>query len=907
MPDKFVDHVTQYPRRITIKADGTDGTVNDPALHGKVIELEENFGSLYQQGTHLNAYELNRRIIGEMILKSLTEEVTVLTGIDTVEVITLHNLLEGAGEFDDAGEWTGSGVVANSQGVLTGAGANVNLRYTFDNNFNIGDKIAVQYEVVSNTLNDQSSTFRINGLSGSNFSGGIIVDQTVGKHTVIITATIAGNLLDLYIISPATSGDLVLDKVMVINATADYGSGNEPVAEAMNTLPYFDNEFKTGTELNGSLIIKEVDGLSAFQEVENGDVVSSLTSNDDGTLIGINTDGTIEFVGSAYDATNKTFNIISGNKYFVVIKLDSASVGNISDLIRFRYSNNVNDTFVTTQIGNVVYGLITASSSLLANVQLQEGTTGLFTKNEIMLIDITGEIYEDLTAEQLAAKFPNYFESVKSIKDFKLQTIGTQLFDGVITSEIIGLDYNKISNTQFSIKSTGTTGFEAENVFPNISFKPLTRYTFSGSIYEDIESSNTRLKVNYTDGTSDSLVVPTVSDTPFSFTSDNAKTIEAIVYSYSVVGGTTTFTDFMINEGITAKTHKPFLSGLIEYYSGTNEEYRSLGTVQDKVKISNAKLVKEENVSIDSTDVAGKLKAGVWAISATTGVFYSRFFISNADTLLGIDLDTLVSETTPARLWIDGQWYTNIPEEDMDTQAEIDANPYTFGFSPTGTFYIIGDLMTAAAFGILFRADYELHYLANVTLYKTIFSRGYSIVEEGMTVIILTESGIIPDVDIELPGNTPQMVEYNTQEIRRLWNMKMEAILIEDFSELPLNVPSKTAGGVIELTDNLDYSIYCLFAASDGKPNTIKPIFFGRGIDGIGIEYDLFKEIAGTLYQSASIEITFELSNALAQVINVGNAKFNNLTSSAFTEDPVLGAEVYALYGIRSMGGDPRQ
>lgn len=58
----ITDQNVQYPNRFTILADGTNGTINDAALNGKVIQLDFSAGLVTLNGTPLNALELNKLI-----------------------------------------------------------------------------------------------------------------------------------------------------------------------------------------------------------------------------------------------------------------------------------------------------------------------------------------------------------------------------------------------------------------------------------------------------------------------------------------------------------------------------------------------------------------------------------------------------------------------------------------------------------------------------------------------------------------------------------------------------------------------------------------------------------------------------------------------------------------------------
>ena len=228
-----------------------------------------------------------------------------------------------------------------------------------------------------------------------------------------------------------------------------------------------------------------------------------------------------------------------------------------------------------------------------------------------------------MTLTQLNAKYPVYFESLKSVENPEIKVTNENIFDKVFTTETVGLEYNRLSKIQFSIKGISATGLGTESLFPNIAFKPLTQYTFSGNQYEDDDSKNTVLSIKYTDGTTDFFPSPTLIDTAFSITSDSGKTIDFISYGYSNTGGTTTYTNFMINEGISAaaiyvdndNSSKKYPNQILRRVSNGTED------VEDYIDTENNDL--HELVGYDYNDVLqGQTAFGITGILTNTQSFF---------------------------------------------------------------------------------------------------------------------------------------------------------------------------------------------------------------------------------------------------------------------------------------------
>jgi hypothetical protein len=92
-------------------------------------------------------------------------------------------------------------------------------------------------------------------------------------------------------------------------------------------------------------------------------------------------------------------------------------------------------------------------------------------------------------------------------------------------------------------------------------FKPLTRYTFTGSSIigpNAAGGSAMRLRVEYTDGTGANMFNPTATLTTFTYISDAGKTIDRINFAASNVNGNFRLHNFQIEQGTVGTSYEAF-------------------------------------------------------------------------------------------------------------------------------------------------------------------------------------------------------------------------------------------------------------------------------------------------------------------------------------------------------------
>lgn len=237
----------------------------------------------------------------------------------------------------------------------------------------------------------------------------------------------------------------------------------------------------------------KVEGNTLYQAVVDGDVSSSLTANGDSSLIDINTDGTIEF-NAAYDATNQTFDIVSGNKYFLAAQ---ASAGTFLNAVYLYYSDGTNQSAVGSGQSATPYGIITANKTLKANFKLSEGTfSGTLTKASMMVIPIT-TAYSAYTADQMNALVTMYFEGLKGVENVRVKSVGKNLFDknkrilsktlfanGTTLGDSTLTDtsnYIKVkSNTNYTVSNQSADGSRTIGIYDK-NFNVITTYTQTGN------------------------------------------------------------------------------------------------------------------------------------------------------------------------------------------------------------------------------------------------------------------------------------------------------------------------------------------------------------------------------------------------------------------------------------------
>ena len=384
-------------------------------------------------------------------------------------------------------------------------------------------------------------------------------------------------------------------------------------------------------------------GLNLKQVVVNGNLVSSLSNVSAGRII-LDTDGTIKQVYS-YDNSARIFNVISGHKYFVKYIFTGTGTLRTSSNIGIQYetSSVLETDGILSADSKSIYTILTAGATENANFFVVGAGDGELIKQEIIIYNL-GTNPLSLTASDLST-IP-YFEGESHVTNPTVKTVGKNLFEEIDVSETSGeLVYTKLSDTSFSIFADGFT-YQVTSRIMDIDFKALTQYTFSGTVSEDIDK-DLRFRIQYTDGTNDSFAVITSTPTAYSITSDVSKSIDYMTYIMSATGGTTTYTNFMINEGTTAVAWEAYKSNSITYFL----DARSVRSVRD-TWVGNVKTKYVEEVavvgivSVDDTEYPLALTGGAFTNYLTAGGQESGIIGTDSTTASGTLQYVLATPTT---------------------------------------------------------------------------------------------------------------------------------------------------------------------------------------------------------------------------------------------------------------------
>ncbi len=276
----------------------------------------------------------------------------------------------------------------------------------------------------------------------------------------------------------------------------------------------------------------ELKGNSISQEVENGDVETSLTSDNTGTQILLNNDGTWSFENVSL-VSNQVLNIINGHTYFAYCKIKSTSVGRISNV---GYCKDVNSKVV---FGDSVDSLEigykrTASETVKANFLVREGASGLIERDYQLFIDMTANGIEDYTEEQMLELCRmGYWEGTKSTNSVRIKSVGKNLFDKI---KLTSGSFVRYDNGQLqSVAGTNYSDY--------IRVRPETYYVVSG-ITEGYAGQNMGWAVcdknrNYIIG----------------WNNTNARQMPVNAYYVRVSASDSDMDRFMFEEGTTATTY----------------------------------------------------------------------------------------------------------------------------------------------------------------------------------------------------------------------------------------------------------------------------------------------------------------------------------------------------------------
>ena len=498
-------------------------------------------------------------------------------------------------------------------------------------------------------------------------------------------------------------------------------------------------QLQTVTDSYDGIPDVEIGGVTLNQVVVNGGVDSSVTANATSRLIDINTDGTIEF-NSAYDATNKTFDIVSGQDYFLVAK---ASAGTFLNAVYLYYSDGTNQSVVGTGQSNNPYGIITANKTLKANFKLSEGTfTGTLTKNFIMLIPKNGTPYALYTSDQMNALINEYWEGLKSPESIELLSRGINKHD-------TELEQGSLSLTNGSNAST-TTAFRSKNFIlldsaESLSTQSLSDYKILRIVYYN---KNKDFVASYSINSSaaqNNLSRPTTGTYKFIrfvWQRNDLGVVGSVDFDYINENA-------MLNYGATALSHEDYKGSTLKITCNDKSKFdlaKLPNLAQNDIKIVDGKRLANKRVDrnvLESADIVSELLT-----LTNLDVYYTSAFTGNSIWTTGVDDKVVV---------------TKFAKEVDSGFADVSSNDYSFYASPTSVLGLIvpkGTYANLAAAQAGLAGTVVYYQLATPLLIEEVDLPQYRISIEGSlasnsdhTEFVVNDYGLFAPVTIDYPAN----------------------------------------------------------------------------------------------------------------------------------------------------------
>ena len=341
-----------------------------------------------------------------------------------------------------------------------------------------------------------------------------------------------------------------------------------------------------------------LEGLSLEQVVSNGDTASSVTSNTFNERISLNTDGSVAITPN-YDATDQVFSIVSGNQYYIRIKLDPSSVGTINDRVYLWYSDNSFDFEGATGTNKTdISYIITATKTLSANLKFPSSGNGQIDKTEWTMIDL-GTNPLSLTASQLDAMALAYFEGRKDTVNPQVKFVGKNLFDKN-TNILVDKNLNSSGQEQTAVGSFMTDDY--------ISVK-------QGTTYIGPTENSTNLRLAQYDSEYNFIKLTSVTSTTITVTlEDNTTFIRISSGAYEDID------TLQLEEGTSATDYEEHNTQEITF----QETFRSVGDVRDKAYFKDDDYVKEKNVDRDYNDVVQSATSWTPQLELTNTIVFRK-------------------------------------------------------------------------------------------------------------------------------------------------------------------------------------------------------------------------------------------------------------------------------------------
>lgn len=322
----------------------------------------------------------------------------------------------------------------------------------------------------------------------------------------------------------------------------------------------------------------------------NGIVVTSTgTSSAIRTAAAISVDNTKYYFVSAYakniDAT--TINLMATKGSNGASSFGISSSFSLSTTEFKRAGIKLSPANIGTE--TAMYPYISFASSVAGKKIIIDG---------VMLKEITADEYNNLTEDQLLAKYP-YVNGIQPLMNPCLTARGTNLFGGI---EAANKTIASVENSTYAYLSTiddrevlvliGNAAINNKTVLDK--FKSDIQYTIQCYTRQNEANSGGKFYVEYTDGTTSVIMAPSTTVwTKVVITTTFGKSVKRIYISYGF--STTNYFDYntlQLEEGSAATAYEPYKESSAILVG----EFAKIGAYADTVKYENGEAKKLEKV-----------------------------------------------------------------------------------------------------------------------------------------------------------------------------------------------------------------------------------------------------------------------------------------------------------------------
>lgn len=699
-----------------------------------------------------------------------------------------------------------------------------------------------------------------------------------------------------------------------------------------------DFEDKTFTELrtlldtlnidkdqNANMVVNKILMRTLYNKTLNGDFGDGATTN--WSLVGSATfavvNNVLQFTASSSGTRfQQSLRTLIGQKVLRIGRIKSTSsnvgIGDTSSILTAHSGSGNFEILVnvrTETVDNRNVSCVDVRGSAWDQVEV----------DWIMGIVISNTYLESLTDAQIKAQLLDYFEGKAKTVNPHLLTIGKNIFDLTNVFGIVGNPIKIIENNDLIIKNEPASTFDILkyelDVVPN---KNYNLDTIATQVVGALKTG--RILVASSSDGSGVIVVLNLTITPetvnLNFNAGDNNKVYLFLYATRGVLQTSElkYSNLMVYEDTGNSDYAAFNTNEnnkfgfeVEGNSVTND----VETVEDIIELRNNRYIHTKKIKEDEVNfqAIGGLP-GNWTYDAGGLVFQIDF------ATLGIDPNFVAGVQSLARIVIDGDVYTN----------DLAVSDFKFIFAP-------GVQMISGNDGIIIKnLNYTISnnfaaYIAAATevvfdFYmkvddweeNVIAATGFTVIEENGTVIEENDEVIAYETETEIPVNVPAAIKEAQLDIRRLFNIKNEYVILEDFRSDNLDIPSTGTPGILT-TDKMSeiYSSYILLyevpfvLSNEGlgiqRLEFINP-YFTNPISGS--DQDIKKKL-GRIRNAAAggddfsdYEFTLYFKVATPNQLGIGNGAYYLDTKKTATTNVYTGRvsspsiNVVALLGVKS-------